>query len=127
MASKLNEDVLFLILKELKYERNSLYSCLLVNRTWCKTIIPILWKDPWTRTENPRFSAIVVSYLSNEAKETWKSWGIDLPLMQQKPLFNYISFCRYLDLCQLDNICLRKNTRSTIIRDELMKLFINGN
>src|SRR6266487_6573848 len=121
--AKFNEDILFLIFEELQHERNSLYSCLLVNRTWCKIIIPILWKNPWkyvTETKNPQFSAIIISHLSNEAKEIWKSWGIDLPLMQQKPLFNYISFCRYLNLFQLDNICSRENTRSTIIMDELM-------
>ena len=34
--AKLNDDVLFLIIEKLQYYRNSLFSCLLVNRTWCK-------------------------------------------------------------------------------------------
>ncbi|RGB25485.1 hypothetical protein C1646_771652 [Rhizophagus diaphanus] len=34
--SKLNEDVIFLILKELQNDPSSLYSCLLINRTWCE-------------------------------------------------------------------------------------------
>src|SRR5438046_2368272 len=42
----LNKDVLFLIFEELKNDKKSLYSCLLVNRTWCTTAVPILWKNP---------------------------------------------------------------------------------
>ncbi|RIA90785.1 hypothetical protein C1645_769119 [Glomus cerebriforme] len=33
---------------------NHLYSCILVNRTWCTTAIPLLWKDPmhWLTVKN---------------------------------------------------------------------------
>src|SRR5436190_16888184 len=33
---------------------NHLYSCVLVNRTWCSTAMPILWKDPmhWLTVKN---------------------------------------------------------------------------
>jgi hypothetical protein len=43
--SKLNRDVLYLIFEELKNDKKTFHSCLLVNRTWCEMIIPILWKD----------------------------------------------------------------------------------
>ena len=45
----INEDVLFLItiIKEFQNDRKSLHSCLLVDKTWCETTIPILWKNPW--------------------------------------------------------------------------------
>src|SRR5688572_6175357 len=106
---KLNEDVLLLILKEVQNENNSLYPSLLVNKTWCKIIIPILWKDPWKclikKKEESRFN-VIISHLSNEAKERLKILNINLPSMQQKPLFDYISFCRYLDLYKLESICL---------------------
>ena len=39
--SKLNKDVLFLIFKELQDDKNSIHSCLLVNKTWCEIIIPM--------------------------------------------------------------------------------------
>jgi hypothetical protein len=42
---QLNEDVLFLTFEELKDDKESLYSCLLVNRTWCEIAVPILWRN----------------------------------------------------------------------------------
>ena len=44
--SKLNKDVVFLILKELQNDGKSLYSSLLVNRIWCEAALPVLWNDP---------------------------------------------------------------------------------
>src|SRR6266496_5186893 len=42
---------------------NHLYSCILVNRTWCNTAIPLLWKDPmhWLsiKVDDPVKQAIV--------------------------------------------------------------------
>src|SRR5438046_1302425 len=45
--SKLYGDVLYLILQELQDDKITLHSCLLVNKTWCEMVIPILWKNPW--------------------------------------------------------------------------------
>src|SRR2546429_9375525 len=96
--AKLNEDVLDLILKELKNDRKSIYPCLLVNKTWCKIIVPILWKNPWKyltgKTDikvNKSLLNVIISHLhlSYELKENLKSQGVDL-LVQQRPLFNYI-------------------------------------
>ena len=42
----LDNDVLFLIVKKLQNDKKSLHSCLLVDRTWCGTTVPILWKNP---------------------------------------------------------------------------------
>lgn len=41
-----NKDVIYLVLKDLKYDKISLYSCLLINRTWCKMTVSILWNNP---------------------------------------------------------------------------------
>src|SRR3954452_17454099 len=101
---KLNEDTLFLILKGLRYDNNSLYSCLLVNKTWCKITIPILWKDPWKNVREKetksRFNVnnVIISHLSNEVKENLESKDIKISVIQQKPLFDYISFIRHLRL-----------------------------
>jgi len=45
--SNLNKDVLYLMFEELQNDEKTLYSCLLVSKTWCEVIIPILWKNPW--------------------------------------------------------------------------------
>ena len=42
---KLNVDCLILLFNELQTDKNSLYSCLLVNKEWCKIVVPILWKE----------------------------------------------------------------------------------
>ena len=44
---KLDENVLYLILKELQNDKKHFHTCLLVNKTWYEIIIPIIWKDPW--------------------------------------------------------------------------------
>ena len=96
--SKLNRDILYLIFEELKNDKNSLYSCLLVNKTWFETTIPILWKNPWKyckKTE--QLFNVIISHLSNVAIENLESQGIKI-LIRQKPLFSYINFCRYLNL-----------------------------
>ncbi|PKC09466.1 hypothetical protein RhiirA5_415613 [Rhizophagus irregularis] len=76
--SKLNKDVIFLILKELQNDPSSFYSCLLINRIWCETTVPILWKNP--------------AKLFRSYKRKCKA------KIQKKPLFNYIRYWRYLDL-----------------------------
>ncbi|PKC03832.1 hypothetical protein RhiirA5_423153 [Rhizophagus irregularis] len=53
--SKFNKDILFLIFEKLQNNsKNSkfLFSCLMVNRIWCETMIPILWKNPWCYSIN---------------------------------------------------------------------------
>ena len=45
--SKFNNDIVFLLFEELQSDSKSLFSCLLVNRLWCKAAIPILWRNPW--------------------------------------------------------------------------------
>ncbi|RIB25470.1 hypothetical protein C2G38_469754 [Gigaspora rosea] len=36
------------ILNNLKNDPNSLYSCALASRHWCKMSIPILWQNPFS-------------------------------------------------------------------------------
>ncbi|UZO06748.1 uncharacterized protein OCT59_027057 [Rhizophagus irregularis] len=41
---RLNKDILYSLFE---YLEDNLYSCLLVNKTWCEIIVLFLWKDPW--------------------------------------------------------------------------------
>ncbi|PKY46461.1 hypothetical protein RhiirA4_461324 [Rhizophagus irregularis] len=132
--SKLNKDVLILILEELENDIKSLYSCLLVNKTWCKIIVPILWKNFLKNLKEEEKSInIILSHLSNEVKENLKDQGINLNsiILRQIPLFDYISFCKYFDLFRLENIFSKINnieeTKISIIKNEILKLFINRN
>src|SRR5581483_445633 len=134
--SNLNKDVLYSIFEELQYDRKSLYSCLLVNKTWCVSVAPTLWKNPWKDLNKIRMKSllnVIISHLPNETIENLKSQGIDL-LEYQKPLFDYIRFCRHLNLFNLEKVVftLKKTekvekSKILIVRNVILNLLINEN
>src|SRR2546429_452678 len=100
--SRLNKDILFLIFEELQDDSKSLFSCLMVNKIWCETAIPILWRNPWRYDINysnkSYLFAIFTSYLSNTSKEFLTSEGVQLlSISYQSLLFDYLSFCRSIN------------------------------
>src|SRR3954462_8083215 len=101
---ELNKDVILLILKELQNDDKSIYPYLLINKTWCETTVPILWKNPVDRyyeieKVNNNLFDVILSHLSEESRDNLKNQGIDLfKKIYQRPVFNYISFWRHLDL-----------------------------
>ncbi|PKC60759.1 hypothetical protein RhiirA1_467577 [Rhizophagus irregularis] len=133
--SELNKDVIFLILKNLQNDSKSFYSCLLINRIWCETVVPILWKNPSRHqlTENACkiLLSVILSHLSGESKDNMMNQGIDIfTETYQRPLFNYISFWKHLDSKFLEfimNVFVKdKNielSKISIIRDEILNLF----
>src|ERR1700743_1707586 len=105
--SQLNKDILFLIFEELHDDSKSLFSCLMVNRTWCETVIPILWRNPWCYAINYKnknyLFMIIASYLSDDIKEFLTRQGIQLPPVLFQPLlFDYLSFCRSINVNTLN-------------------------
>jgi hypothetical protein len=128
---KLNRDILYLIFEELQYNKG-LYSCLLVNKTWCEIIVPILWKNPWkcsikTQREGLLLN-VIISHLSDKSRNNLKNKNISF--LYQKPLFDYISFCRHLNLDAIKRIINNnyENFKSMNIQYELIfNLFINKN
>ena len=78
---KLIKDIIFLILEELQNDRKALYSCLMVNRTWCETTVPILWKNPLILCPAENKSIlfdVILLHLSEESRDTLKNHEIDL-------------------------------------------------
>ena len=71
--SKLNKDILFLLFKKLREDSKSLFSCLMVNKLWCETAVPILWRNPWCydiNYSNKIYLFITIaSYLPDDIKE----------------------------------------------------------
>ncbi|PKK62279.1 hypothetical protein RhiirC2_855783 [Rhizophagus irregularis] len=118
--SKLNRDVLYLIFEELQDNEKSLCSCLLVNKTWCETIIPILWKNPWKFLKEGKEKIlfnIIISHLFDD------NLSKSIENLYQKPSFNYIYFCRYLNFNHIENII----ETNILLKNEIIKLFINEN
>ncbi|PKY44874.1 hypothetical protein RhiirA4_542175 [Rhizophagus irregularis] len=123
--SKINRDIIYLILQELQDDKKSLYSCLTVNKTWSEIVIPILWKNPWKylrKGNETLLLNIIILHLSNESRNKLsKYFNIN---SYQKPLFNYINFCKYLNLGGIERLLISK---SLININEIFKIFINEN
>src|SRR5947207_7119198 len=131
--SQLLSDCLCEIFEYLKYDNVSLYSCLLVNRLWCKVSVRILWRDCWTysiRTYNT-----LTSCLPNESKEILSKNGIIISTPTSKPpMFNYAAFCKILSIDQvyqklwqfLKNQSQHSNNDNNrnIVAQEIFKLFL---
>ncbi|RGB43404.1 hypothetical protein C1646_749789 [Rhizophagus diaphanus] len=136
MLLQLNVDILFLIFEELKNDMKSFYSCLLVNKTWCIMTLPILWRDPniisLSDEAKSKLFDVIFLHLSKESRDILKSRGINnlLTEIYQHPLFNYISFWKHLDLFFIECLISQGNIKESnifIIKNEIMKLFINEN
>ncbi|PKY27432.1 hypothetical protein RhiirB3_443147 [Rhizophagus irregularis] len=135
--SKLNRDILYLIFEELQDDIRTLYSSLLVNKTWCEIIVPILWKNPWkylTDKNDYLLVDVINSHLSEESKNNLIIHGINFfTTFSQKPLFNYFSFCKHLNLSSIDKIINStfkfyysySESIVSIIKNEIYNLFIN--
>ncbi|RIA98328.1 hypothetical protein C1645_812892 [Glomus cerebriforme] len=131
--SKLYKDILYLILIELKNDEKTLVSCLSVNKTWFEIIIPILWKNPWKYLKKGKEKIllnVIISHLSDKSKYNLKRQCNNFSMnTYQKPIYNYIYFCKHLNF---DVITMMINTideksEIPIIKNEIFKLFINGN
>ncbi|RIA80597.1 hypothetical protein C1645_838419 [Glomus cerebriforme] len=122
---KLNDDILYLIFKPFQDNKTTLYSCLLVNKNWCKIIIPILWGNPWKGLKVEKKKSllnVIISHLSEDSKN-------NLDQKIQRPLFNYITFCKHLNFDEIVNIIdrLYDISKIPIIKNEIVNLFINEN
>jgi hypothetical protein len=140
----INEDCLSLIIKELCDDISSLYSCLLVNRLWCETVVPVLWKDPWKFLNNLKdfkrdklFLNTILLHLSEESKSHLRNQDninkyISIPQQQQIPLFNYFDFIKYIrkkyQCLNVKNICSQHFNDyfpKNILEQEVYKLLIS--
>ncbi|GBB88580.1 hypothetical protein RclHR1_15110003 [Rhizophagus clarus] len=136
MLKQLNDDIIFLILKELKDDNKTIYSCLFVNRIWCKMTVPILWNDPVKQFRTyPSKNVYIILFnvlflhLSEKSRNNLKNQGIDLFIeAYQKPLFNYISYWKHLNLYFLESMMMNvdkniEKSKTSIVRNELLNLF----
>src|SRR6266511_573942 len=94
MLCRLPAECLDDIFEYLDY-RIDLYSCLLVNRLWCKISVRILWMTIHNYNT-------LITCLPNESKEILYENGIIISTSTSKfPTFNYASFCKVLSINQV--------------------------
>lgn len=100
LALKLPE-ILFHVTNHLAldYDDNSLYNCMLVNRSWCLVSAQLLWARPFrTSTKNSDFKIIEIylRFLNYEKYRYYISNNSDRP-----PLINYYLFLSEIDFHEL--------------------------
>src|ERR1051325_3609992 len=105
--AQLTPDCLEDIFEYLRNDQSSLFSCSLVNRLWCRLVIHLIWRDPFSMNLRPKsFSSIIQTYISclpdtskqqiskiNNTEDQSESNSTF-----QQPLFFYIKYLQNLDL-----------------------------
>jgi hypothetical protein len=140
--SHIIEDCLRMIFNELQYDSSSLYSCILVNRFWCRVALPILWKNPLTLNKISHFKLynMIIYLLPTSSKKLLFDNITELPLCKfsGKPLFNYISFFSRISPNFINNMAsvlineeigfnkFREEYKKNLLEQEIYKLFISN-
>ncbi|CAB5199562.1 hypothetical protein RhiirA1_467629 [Rhizophagus irregularis] len=93
------------IIQYFRKDFSTLYSCILINRLWCRLAIPLLWEDPFSKKypENHHFIEIYLSKLNEDVKTKLYLYGVNNNLVSSNTLFNYPSFIKYLDIDKILN------------------------
>jgi hypothetical protein len=130
---------------------HDLFSCILVNRLWCDTAVPILWKNPiginlefkgvenlsdWRANEFwKRFARTAFSCLPIESKELIKKNSIRLVVdLSDYSTFNYIGFIQHLSY-RIITKCIKgilynsinNYYHESILENEIWKMCMNNN
>ena len=88
------------IIQNLRKNVNTLYSLTLVNRFWCRLAIPLLWEDPFSiKYQKNSFLDTYFLFLNdNDKKIIYYKFDSNL----QKPLFNYPSLIKTMDISRIN-------------------------
>src|SRR6266498_4084376 len=131
MSCQLPIDCLNDILEHLRDDKDedTLRSCLLVNRLWCKVSVPILW----TNIQN---YDTLITCLPKESKEILYKNGIIISTPTLKsPLFNYVTFIKCVSIDEINRKIIQyflkkhqhiiDNNKCIVVAQELFKMFMN--
>ncbi|CAG8505865.1 3326_t:CDS:2 [Funneliformis mosseae] len=105
MSPKLPPKILEIVFREIhgyrgyypNHHLNDLHSCLLVNKEWCESTVPVLWSSVFYPIQTIRIDAITtyLSCLSSEKRQLLQRQAevnIPLPKKYKKPKFEYASY-----------------------------------
>src|SRR5690349_8231708 len=87
----LPNECLIEIFNNFQTKYKTLFSCLLVNRQWCRLIVPILWSEPTEHFDDKRLIRIYLSALNAEEQALLIPFNIILP-SYPRLLFEYVSY-----------------------------------
>ncbi|PKC70278.1 hypothetical protein RhiirA1_454987 [Rhizophagus irregularis] len=97
------DDCVYDILQYLQNDGTTLFNCLLVNRFWCKTTIPLLYTNPFviiSKKKNMIISTIILCFNKEEILQLKNQLGINqinnnnnnIDYEEHKPLFEYLNY-----------------------------------
>ncbi|KAF0451427.1 RNI-like protein [Gigaspora margarita] len=87
----LPKECLLEIFDNFRNQYRCLFYCLLVNRLWCKIIIPILWRNPTDNFIDRRVLKLCLSTLNEKEQARLIPFRLNLPKFP-KQLFEYTSY-----------------------------------
>ncbi|KAF0525702.1 f-box domain-containing protein [Gigaspora margarita] len=90
----------YAIFNNLCHDYKNLFSCALVNRHWCRVIIPILWSKP--KLKNIKLIRIFLLTLNVNEQALLIPFKITLP-SHPKPLFEYTNYITSINSDYLHN------------------------
>ncbi|KAF0471044.1 hypothetical protein F8M41_025282 [Gigaspora margarita] len=117
------------IFNNLQHNYKTLFSCALVNREWCRFIIPILWSEPRRYFSDTRLIRICLLTLNAEEQAFLIPFKISLP-SYSKPLFEYTSYITSVSEFLFEGIknWLRYNKYSrglgNVVKHSLITMFL---
>ncbi|CAG8487049.1 542_t:CDS:2 [Cetraspora pellucida] len=161
IPSDVIEEILSLIQNELtnnadylNNESSTLYNCLLVNRQWCKLVIPRLWRQPFLYAKKgcPKLISILLTFLTDKKRRILLTNGIILSSLPDCRIrlrnshsqkfqklhqsnFNYASFLKHLHydymLSSIEAWCSYSNQSAgnavSLITNSLLTIFADNN
>src|SRR5436189_127959 len=86
------------IFKSVKDDKNTLHSCLLVDRYWSSCAVPLLWSRPFELSKKPSSKLIQTysKFFDNESKTILSSNGILIKPSRKQSTFDYPRFIKSL-------------------------------
>ncbi|CAG8434677.1 5888_t:CDS:2 [Funneliformis mosseae] len=137
----LSADCVYEILKYVEEDIKTVHSCVLINRMWCETSVPILWRNPWKvnipyikgKVSVALFTALF-SCLEKDIKRFFYECNIhpfDLSKREDffnEALFQYPKYGRSLDLKKLSTIIghqFSSEDHKVLVNQEILKMILS--
>ncbi|RIB07196.1 hypothetical protein C2G38_2215182 [Gigaspora rosea] len=105
-------DCLIEIFSHLEDNPKSLQSCVLVNRLWSRSSVPILWARPFRDSTPSSIIDVYMSYLTDLERMHLIDNGISVSNRRRNQIFDYVSFLRHVNMGSLYTVVLKWTDRT---------------
>ncbi|RIA91679.1 hypothetical protein C1645_821688 [Glomus cerebriforme] len=122
------------IIQYFRGDFSTLYSCILVNRLWCRLAIPLLWENPFSNhyknyqnLQKFHYIEIYLHYLNDYDKAKFNNHEIKINFLNtSNTLFNYPSFIKCLNTYEIVQSILRRfDPKFNLVRYKIFQSTLN--